>query len=116
MDDERITLRMGTRDVQMMDEFLEEHSELGWSRSQFIRAAIAKYIKGDVKTSLENDKADGTFVRLPARYVAAMRLAVDRGMYNDEGDFIVSCLRKELDPDSSERNGHLLDAVDTLTP
>ena len=116
MDDERITLRMGTRDVQMMDVFLEEHSGLGWSRSQLIRAAVTKYIKGDAESTPSDNKASGIFVRLAPAEAAAIHLAMETGPYITEEEFIRDCLRREMAPNISEKNGNLLDAARALMP
>jgi Arc/MetJ-type ribon-helix-helix transcriptional regulator len=50
MDDERITLRMGQDEVQIMDSYLAKHPELG-TRSLFIRTAVREYINRDAGVS-----------------------------------------------------------------
>ena len=52
MDDERITLRMGTEEVQAMDSFLEKNPSLG-TRSLFIRTAVREYINRDAGVSAQ---------------------------------------------------------------
>ena len=45
-DDKIISIRMGTEEVQVMDDFLDGHPDLG-GRSLFIRTAIRQYIERD---------------------------------------------------------------------
>ena len=103
VDDERITLRMGTSDVQMMDDYLEEHPELG-TRSQFIRTALREYVKGDGKGT-PSDKS-GIFVRLNEKESNTLRMIVDNEPFIDTEEFIRHCLRKAM---SSKEDGPYAD-------
>jgi len=100
MDDERITLRMGTNDVQSMDNYLEEHPELG-TRSQFIRTALREYMKRDAHdtpSDKKTDKGDGIFVRFSRTELDAMRNIVGEGYFITEEEFIRDCVRKNYSP------------------
>ena len=46
MDDEKISLRIKSEELDEMDSYLEDHPELG-SRSLFIRTAVRDYINRD---------------------------------------------------------------------
>jgi hypothetical protein len=77
MDDERITLRMGTEEVQAMDSFLEKNPSLG-TRSLFIRTAIREYINRDAGVSAQPAQSakTGVFVEMmPEMYEHAKETA-----------------------------------------
>ena len=88
-----ISLRMGTEDVQMMDEFLEGHPELG-GRSLFIRTAVRQYIDrdADVRTTNKNEVA----VRLSAAELETIDSMVDDGTYIDRADAIRNMMRSMM--------------------
>jgi len=87
MDDERITLRMGTDEVQIMDDYLLEHPELG-TRSQFIRTALRKYIKGDATNTSVSDTGSGIFVRFTPAQLSMLQLWKERGNCFSEEEFV----------------------------
>jgi len=94
MTDEKIvSLRMGTEEVQKMDDFLEGHPELG-GRSLFIRTAIRQYIDrdADVQTSNKNEVT----VRLSAAELETIDSMVDDGTYIDRADAIRNLMRSMM--------------------
>lgn len=91
MEDERITLRMGTEEVQSMDSFLEERPELG-SRSQFIRTAVREYINRDAGVSAPSARP-GVFVGLTETQMGALSALKESGRSYDDAEYI----RKVLD-------------------
>jgi hypothetical protein len=93
MDDERITLRMGTNDVQSMDDYLVEHPELG-TRSQFIRTALKEYMNRDGKCA-PSDKS-GIYVRLNEKERMALKMIVDDETFIDGEEFFRHLLRKAI--------------------
>ena len=92
-DDKIISLRMGTEDIQTMDDFLEGHPELG-GRSLFIRTAVRQYIDrdADVRTSNKNEVT----VRLSAAELETIDSMVDDGTYIDRADAIRSMMRSMM--------------------
>ena len=89
-----VSLRMGTEELQMMDDFLEGHPELG-GRSLFIRTAIRQYIDRDADvpvTSRKNEVA----VRLSAAELETIDSMVDDGTYIDRADAIRSMMRNVM--------------------
>jgi len=116
MSDKRvsISLRMGIKDVQMMDDYLEEHTEFE-NVSHFIRTAVAKYIGGDAKDASPENRTDGIFVRLSKMEQAAIDFAIEAGAYIDGEEFIRDSLRKTIAPKINEQNGNLLETVQKLT-
>jgi metal-responsive CopG/Arc/MetJ family transcriptional regulator len=102
MDDERITLRMGTNDVQILDDYLEEHPELG-TRSQFIRIALREYMKRDAGTPSDENKG-GIFVRLNDATMDAIRVAMENEFaFDNEAEFVRDCIRWALSPKEGGR-------------
>jgi Arc/MetJ-type ribon-helix-helix transcriptional regulator len=100
MDDERITLRMGPSDVQMMDDYLEEHPELG-TRSQFIRTALRRYIKGDALSASSSDTESGLFVRFNIVELAMLGLLKQGGKCISEEEFVRRCVTDIITPKTS---------------
>ncbi|MDR0335272.1 MAG: ribbon-helix-helix domain-containing protein [Methanomassiliicoccaceae archaeon] len=98
MDDERITLRMGPSDVQVMDDYLEEHPELG-TRSQFIRTALREYMKRDATCISVSDKKEaGLYVRFNPVELAALNVIKERGMCLNEEEFVRMCVTEKIIP------------------
>ncbi|MCL2890290.1 MAG: hypothetical protein FWF40_00165 [Methanomassiliicoccaceae archaeon] len=93
MDDERITLRMGTSDVQTMDDYLVEHPELG-NRSQFIRTALREYMTRDGK-STPSDKS-AIYVRLNETERMTLKMIIDKEPFLDDEEFVRHLLRKAI--------------------
>jgi Arc/MetJ-type ribon-helix-helix transcriptional regulator len=117
MDDERITLRMGTKDVQMMDDYLEEHPELG-TRSQFIRTALRQYIKGDAQTSIPSDKEEsGIFVRFNQVELAILELLKQGGKCLNEEEYVRRCVTDVIIPKTSvEESANYFRAAQLMKP
>ena len=90
-DNKIVSLRMGEEEIQMMDDFLKGHPELG-GRSLFIRTAIRQYIDRDAdvqRTSNKNEVA----VRLSAAELETIDSMVDDGTYIDRADAIRNMMR-----------------------
>ena len=109
-----ISLRMGIKDVQMMDDYLEKHTEFE-NVSHFIRAAVAEYIRGDAESTSPENASGGIFVRLSKMELAAIDLAIEAGAYIDGEEFIRDSLRRTIAPKIDEQNGNLLETVQKLT-
>ena len=115
MTDEKIvSLRMGTEELQRMDDFLEGHPELG-GRSLFIRTAIRQYIDrdADVRTSAKNTVE----VRLARAELEAIQSMVDDGTYIDCADAIRELIRSKIVDDvkvTEVAQNKYSDAINTL--
>ena len=86
-----VSLRMGTEELQMMDDFLEGHPEIG-GRSLFIRNAIRQYINRDADVPVTSNKNEVS-VRLSAAELETIDSMVDDGAYIDRSDAIRSMMR-----------------------
>ena len=92
MTDEKIvSLRMGTEELQRMDDFLEGHPELG-GRSLFIRTAIRQYIDRDADVPVTSNK-NTVEVRLSAAELETIDSMIDDGTYIDRADAIRNMMR-----------------------
>ena len=115
MTDEKIvSLRMGTEELQRMDDFLEGHPELG-GRSLFIRTAIRQYIDrdADVPTSNKNTVT----VRLARTELETLQSMVDDGTYIDCADAIRELIRSKIVDDvkvTEVAQNKYSDAINTL--
>ena len=78
-----ISLRMGTEELQTMDDYLQQHPEMG-GRSLFIRSAIRAYVDrdADVAQTHKNEVA----VRLANAEIDTIDSMVEDGIYIDRSD------------------------------
>ncbi len=93
-DDKIISIRMGTEEVQAMDDFLDGHPELG-GRSLFIRTAIRQYIERDADVPTTSTK-NSVEVRLSAAELETIDSMVDDGTYIDRSDAIRNIMRSMM--------------------
>jgi len=107
MEDERITLRMGQDEVQIMDSYLKNHPELG-NRSLFIRTAVREYVNRDAGVSAVQGSPQGNSaerdvfvvlpdgsgevtVRLTRRMIDTLKMEIDQlGTCMNVGELIRS--------------------------
>lgn len=94
-----ISVRMGTEDVQMMEDFMTERGIDG--RSHFIRDAIASYIDSQRSGRSGAETENGIFVRFREVQMDALRLMVEDGTCYNEEEYIRKCvLEKIVSPES----------------
>ena len=88
-----ISLRMGTEELQTMDDYLQQHPEMG-GRSLFIRSAIRAYVDrdADVAQTHKNEVA----VRLANAEIDTIDSMVEDGSYIDRSDAIRSMIREKI--------------------
>jgi len=91
MDGERITLRLETEDLDLIDRFIDESEEIS-NRSQLARIAIRSYIEG--VSSRPSSGADNRIsVDVPRPALRAITGFVREGVYKSVADAIESCVR-----------------------
>lgn len=97
LDDEKISLRISSKELQDLDAYLNEHPELG-SRSLFIRTAVREYINrdADVPKNRESDNSRTVTVRVTEPQMMAIdsRVGVD---LVDREEFFRRLLIRELE-------------------
>ncbi len=88
-----ISLRMSNEELSDMDEYLQNHPELG-GRSLFIRSAIRAYVDRDagVAQTHRNEVA----VRLANAEIDTIDSMVEDGIYLDRSDAIRSMVREKI--------------------
>ena len=95
-----ISIRMGTEDIQMMEDFMLEKGID--SRSRFIRDAIAGYISSQKRGPGGAGNGSGVFVRFKEVQMEALRLMVEDGTAFDEEEYIRRCVLEKLVSPESE--------------
>ena len=93
-DDKIVSIRMGTEEIQAMDDFLGGHPELG-GRSLFIRTAVRQYIERDADVPKTGSK-NTVEVRLSAAELETIDSMVDDGTYIDRSDAIRNIMRSMM--------------------
>ena len=94
-----ISIRMGTEDIQLMEDFMSE-KEID-SRSRFVRDAIAGYISSQ-RAGTSSAGKSGVFVRFKEVQMEALRLMVEDGTAFDEEEYIRKCVLEKLVSPESE--------------
>ncbi|MDR1954593.1 MAG: ribbon-helix-helix domain-containing protein [Candidatus Methanoplasma sp.] len=95
-----ISIRMGTEDLQLMEDFMTEKGID--SRSHFVRDAIAGYISSQRSRSGGVRSEGGVFVRFREVQMEALRLMVEDGTAFDEEEYIRRCVLEKLVSPESE--------------
>ncbi|MGE4275534.1 MAG: ribbon-helix-helix domain-containing protein [Candidatus Methanomethylophilaceae archaeon] len=93
MDGERITLRMESEDVQVMDEFLQSHPEIS-NRSQLIRVALRNYMERDAPLERGNTLS----IRLGERFMGSLTKLSNGGMAESEEEVAKRIIERFLMP------------------
>ncbi len=89
----KVTLRMGPEEIQMMEDFMDEH-DIG-NRSDFIRDAIRGYIASQNAPGHVAQEG-GIFVRFSDLHMDALAGLVQRGICLDEEEFVRRCVLEKI--------------------
>lgn len=92
MDDDKVTIRMGTEEIQIMEAYLLDHPELG-SRSNFVRTAVREYINRDADRTPADKNKDGIFIGLKEFERNTIRMVIEKDIFMNEEEFIRACVR-----------------------
>ena len=95
-DGTKVTLRMTAEDIQMMEDFMDEH-DIG-NRSDFIRDAIRSYIASQRLSDDQKASVGGIFVRFSDLHMDAIRGLVSLGMGIDEEEYVRKCVLDTIIP------------------
>jgi Arc/MetJ-type ribon-helix-helix transcriptional regulator len=98
LDGERISLRLETEDLELLDDFIERHPEYS-NRSNLARVAFRAFIEqieGTNKTSAEDAKQDTNVisVRVPPFIHNSIVKMVRNGLFNSTEEAVLDCVRK----------------------
>lgn len=103
-DGTKVTLRMGPEEIQMMEDFMDEH-DIG-NRSDFIRDAIRGYIATQRCGAAGCAPGSGIFVRFSDLQMDALQGLVQRGICLDEEEFVRRCVLEKIVPASVEEEAY----------
>ncbi|MDR3075059.1 MAG: ribbon-helix-helix domain-containing protein [Candidatus Methanoplasma sp.] len=96
-----ISIRMGTEDIQIMEDFMAENDID--SRSRFVRDAISGYIASKRQgVTGSAGSVSGVLVRFREVQMEALRLMVEDGIAFDEEEYIRKCVLEKLVKPESE--------------
>lgn len=98
MNDEKISLRIDSEQLEQIDAYLSEHPEEG-SRSLFIKNAVREKIQRDAGSPAGASGAlNGTTVSvsLPMRLIAAVEALVSEGYYMDVPEALRAMIRRQV--------------------
>lgn len=95
MEGERISLRLEGEDLELIDEFVEEHPEFS-NRSQLARKALRAFIERDGGTRVRGSGKGEMVIMVPPAVRSIMDGMVEEGYYSSVEEIVVECLRKEF--------------------
>lgn len=100
MDGERISLRLEAEDLELLDEFIEEHPEFS-NRSHLARLAIREFIEQNgapqqAKADHAPPKRNVVKVEVPPLAHLTIEDFIRAGVYNSMEDAVVECLREKF--------------------
>ena len=93
LENERITLRLDSEDLRLIDEFITNSNEFS-NRSQLARAAIRAYV--DAKLGCAegaSNKPNEVVVELPPLVMDTVTHLVTEGVYNSVSEALSDCAR-----------------------
>ena len=96
MDDEKITIRMGTDEIQIMESYLLDHPELG-SRSNFMRTAVREYINRDADRTPADTNKSGTFIEFTKFERSVIDKMLETEPFIGLEEFVRNCVRNVLE-------------------
>ena len=99
----KVTLRMGPEEIQMMEDFMDEH-DIG-NRSDFIRDAIRGYIDSQ-RNGGTVASGSGIFVRFSDLQMDALQGIVQRGICLNEEEFVRKCVLDKIVPATVEEEAY----------
>ena len=94
----KITLRMGTEELQALEDFMGERD----LENKSIREAIKRYMETYDSPAGQMPSEGGIFVRLSDIHLDALNQLVQRGMCLNEEEFIRRCVLDKIVPKTVE--------------
>jgi Arc/MetJ-type ribon-helix-helix transcriptional regulator len=97
LENERITLRLDSDVLKLMDEFVASSREFS-NRSQLARAAVSAYIEAKAAGGEEGTsrKPNEVVVHLPPLVFDTIAHLVDEGIYNSVSEALSDCARHQF--------------------
>ncbi len=89
---ERISLRLDTEDLNLIDEFISKSNEFS-NRSQLARAAVRAYIEMREGGSEGANRPNEIVVQLPPMVLETIKTLVSQGMYTSVSEAVADGVR-----------------------
>lgn len=98
----KITLRMGTEELQALEDFMGERDLE--NKSVFIREAIKRYMETYDSPAGQVSSESGIFVRFSELHMDALSQIVQRGISLNEEEFVRKCVLDRIVPKTIEED------------
>jgi len=98
----KITIRMGSEEIQKMEDFMAEH-DIG-NRSDFIRDAIRGFIDVHTNPVSADSTESGIFVRLGEVHMETLEMLKRDGICFDIEEFARKCVLDRIVTQESEKD------------
>lgn len=98
----KITLRMGTEELQALEDFMGERDLE--NKSVFIREAIKRYMETYDSPAGQVSSESGIFVRFSELHMDALNQIVQRGISLNEEEFVRKCVLDRIVPKTIEED------------
>lgn len=98
----KITLRMGTEELQALEDFMGERDLE--NKSVFIREAIKRYMETYDSPAGQMPSEGGIFVRFSELHMDALSQIVQRGISLNEEEFVRKCVLDRIVPKTIEED------------
>ena len=97
LENERITLRLDSDILKLMDEFVSSSREFS-NRSQLARAAVSAYLEAKVASAEEgaHGRPNEVVVLLPPLVLDTVNHLVDEGVYTSISEALADCARHQF--------------------
>jgi Arc/MetJ-type ribon-helix-helix transcriptional regulator len=97
LENERITMRLDSDILKLMDEFISSSREFS-NRSQLARAAVSAYLEAKVAGAEEgtHGKPNEVVVLMPPLVYDTVSHLVDEGIYTSISDALADCARHQF--------------------
>ena len=117
MNDEKISLRIETDELQRIDSYLEDHPEAG-SRSLFIKNCIRERLDRDAQVLEEKPKAgpNTITVTLPGRILASLERLISEEYATSYSDALALLLRDSMRELQESAHRLAVDGAERATP
>jgi Arc/MetJ-type ribon-helix-helix transcriptional regulator len=95
MEGERISLRLEGEDLELIDEFVEQHPEFS-NRSQLTRRALRAFIERDGGARVPDFGKGEMVIKVPPAVRSIMDGMVEEGYYTSVEIIVEECLRERF--------------------
>jgi Arc/MetJ-type ribon-helix-helix transcriptional regulator len=95
LENERITLRLDTETLKLLDEFISDSNEFT-NRSQLARAAVRAYIEMRAGGTESTNRPNEILVQIPPLVLDTIKQLVAEGVYSSVSEAVADSARHEF--------------------